>query len=96
MLIKAGVDISRLEKNTRISLNTAWSVFHEVEEELVITSTYEGNHSPGSLHYAHRAYDIRKPRKDRAKVLSRLKKALGKKYDVVNEFDHIHVEYDPK
>ena len=62
---------------------------------MVITSTYEGSHSEGSLHYANLAVDIRK---NKAKVLSykEIKQALGKDYDVILEGDHIHIEYDPK
>ena len=50
MLIKAGVDISRLNQEIR---RTLWAVNEFVTdflEELTITSTYEGNHQANSLH----------------------------------------------
>lgn len=68
--------------------------------EAVITSTYDGNHSPSSLHYAHLAVDLRMPRGLPATKLrdleAGLKKSLGSDFDVLLERDHFHVEYDPK
>ena len=96
MLIKAGVDISRLRPEIRKRLNLIANTVYEIEKkELVITSTYEGNHSEGSLHYANLAVDIQ-----RAKNGNTLRKELclnlGRDYDVVLEPTHIHIEYDPK
>ena len=96
MLIKAGVDISRLRPEIRKKLNEIASVAWEVEsKELIITSTYEGNHSESSLHYADLAVDIRRHFKGQELKL-KIKRKLGKDYDVVSESDHIHIEYDPK
>jgi pyruvate-formate lyase-activating enzyme len=64
--------------------------------ELVITSTYEGNHGEGSLHYADDAIDMRKIEARPIDGEDKIKEKLGKDYDVVLERDHIHVEYDPK
>lgn len=96
MLIKAGVDISRLERNTRRSLTVVDAILNAESELFIITSTYEGNHSVGSLHYANQAYDIRFPLNDPHRIFRKIQKALGKNFDVVWEKDHIHVEYDPK
>jgi len=96
MLIKVGVDISRLRRPIRKILNTLDRIYREFGYELVITSTYEGNHSPSSLHYANLAIDIRVPKKDRAKIYEKIRNTLSKDYDVVNEETHIHIEYDPK
>lgn len=96
MLIKAGVNISRLRPEIRKKLNEIarwiWSI---EEKELIVTSTYEGSHSEGSLHYANLAVDIRRQDRGNA-VRDELKDKLGMDYDVVLESDHIHVEYDPK
>ena len=96
MLIKAGVDISRLRPEIRKKLNEiarrVWDIEHE---ELVITSTYEGNHSEGSLHYADLAVDIRRE-EDGQHVRDELRDKLGMNYDVVLESNHIHIEHDPK
>jgi len=96
MLIKAGVDISRLERNTRRGLQKADDLFDSNGQEIVITSTYEGNHGAGSLHYANQAFDIRKPRINPVLRLSQLSGSLGNDFDVIVESDHIHIEYDPK
>ena len=96
MLLKPGVDIWRLERPIRRALSIIDSVYQDVGEELVITSTYEGGHSPGSLHYAGLAVDCRLPRTGAVKLCRDLQETLGKDFDVVLEKTHIHVEYDPK
>ena len=96
MLIKAGVDISRLERMTRSSLMIVADILGDYGEELVITSTYEGNHSAGSLHYANQAFDIRMPDKETTALSLELMTRLGSNFDVVIERDHIHIEYDPR
>lgn len=96
MLIKAGVDISRLRPEIRKRLNgIAYKIAGVVNEELIITSTCEGNHSAGSLHYANLAIDIRRTNKPDETCLI-LRQYLGKDYDVLLGNDHIHIEYDPK
>jgi len=62
-------------------------------EDLFVTSIRESNHSFGSLHFIGLAFDIR----SHAEVkLSGIKRVLGKSWDVVDEGNHIHCEYDPK
>ena len=96
MLIKAGVDISRLRPEIRKKLTGIASiVWGNENEELVITSTYEGTHSEGSLHYANLAVDIQRG-KERMFAYNEIKRWLGIDYDIVLESDHIHIEYDPK
>ena len=96
MLIKAGVDISRLERNTRRSLPVVEKVLETDGEELIVTETYGGVHGAGSLHYANQAYDIRLPQHDPIGRRADMKKSLGSAFDVIGEDDHIHIEYDPK
>ena len=96
MLLKTGVDISRRKPAIRKKLNSiAQQVSHYGGSEMVITSTYEGNHSPGSLHYADLAIDIRLPENPESALRS-LRDVLRDDYDVIGELDHIHIEYDPK
>jgi len=95
VLIKAGVDISRLKPKIRKKLAKIEAVYNGVAEELVITSTYEGSHSPGSLHYANSAVDVRRPAPGLQHITRSLREVLGTDYDVVLETDHIHIEYDP-
>lgn len=95
MLIKAGVDISQLKPQIRKKLNEIAKLIWEIEDkELIVTSTYEGNHSEGSLHYANLAVDIRRQDRGNA-VKDELKDKLGTDYDILLYSDHIHIEYDP-
>lgn len=97
MLLKLGVDISRLSRNCRRGLNAVESAFAAWSLEPVITSTFEGTHSPSSLHYANEAFDIRIPGKHEEKILDKIKKSLQPQgFDVVDEHNHWHIEYDPK
>lgn len=96
MLIKAGVDISRLRPEIRKKLTAIERIVDAIgQEELVITSTYEGNHSAGSLHYADLAVDVRRTNRPDV-VCQEIRRELGQDYDVVLENNHIHIEYDPK
>ena len=96
MLIKAGVDISRLERNTRKALYKANNQYELYDNEMVVTSTYEGNHSAGSLHYANQAFDLRLPGGNGDLIISGMMDTMGPAFDVCMEIDHIHIEYDPK
>jgi len=96
MLIKAGVSIERLRREIRRSLPIVEAVLASFGEEIVITETYGGNHGAGSLHYGDDAYDVRHPAKDKVSIVTMIKEKLGPDFDVVNEIDHIHIEYDPK
>ena len=96
MLIKAGVDISRLNREIRRALPKIARVLYRYDTELVITSTYEGTHSEGSIHYINDAVDCRGPEMGAQECVTDIKLRLGKDYDVVYEKDHIHIEWDPK
>jgi len=96
MLIKAGVDISRLKREIRRSLNKVEDIYNQHAEDLIITSTYDGNHTPGSLHYANDAYDIRLPDNNEREIKKEIGVALGIRFVVLLEANHIHIGYDPK
>lgn len=96
MLLKAGVDISRLKRPIRRVLGIADGMLNQEGEELVVTSTYEGDHIPSSLHYSDEAFDSRKPRVNEVGFVLQLRQRLGKNYDIVLYQNHIHYEYDPK
>ncbi len=97
MLLKLGVDISRLSCPVRGVLAGIDQIFALMAgREAVITSTYEGDHIANSLHYANNAVDLRLPERDTTGVVLKLRAYLGKDFDVVSELTHIHIEYDPK
>jgi len=95
MLLKSGVDISRLKRQIRKALYKANNQYELYDEEMVVTSTYEGNHSAGSLHYADNAFDTRKPKEHGGEIINGIRDTCGKDFDVVAEADHLHIEYDP-
>jgi len=96
MLLKAGVDISRLRPEIRKKLTIIARIVDGIErQELVITSTYEGNHLPSSMHYANLAIDIRIF--DQPKIVkNEIARELGQDYFVYLGKNHIHIGYDPK
>ena len=96
MLIKLGVSIERLSRRARRGLEVVAAIFTEFGHEAIISSTYEGNHSPRSLHYANDAFDVRLPPDGVLRIAAALRERLGAAFDVVVESDHIHIEYDPK
>lgn len=61
-------------------------------EALYITSMRDGTHGVGTLHHAGMAYDMRPLRKS---TIEELRQRLGEDYDVVDEGNHWHIEYDP-
>ncbi len=97
MLIKAGVSIERLKRPARRGLQKVEDVYKNYKDELTITSTFEGNHSAGSLHYADLAFDHRWPKGvSGSTVINDLGLALGCDFDIVGKSSHIHIEFDPK
>ena len=65
-------------------------------QDTYVTSLREGNHSAGSLHYIGCAFDVRPPQKNAAECWKELKIIFGSRYDLVDEKNHWHIEYDPK
>ena len=96
MLLKAGVDISRLNREIRRTLKVIDAMCEKEKQEVIVTSTYEGNHSPSSLHYSNDAIDIRYIHpKDGSLFAPKLRQVLGSDFDIIEETSHIHIEYDP-
>ena len=96
MLIKAGVDISRLLAPIRKQLTIIARIIAACDqEELTITSTYEGNHLPSSMHYANLAIDIRRFAKAKT-TRDEIARNLGPDYYVYLAKTHIHIGYTPK
>jgi len=68
-------------------------------EDIYITCIAEGTHSMPSRHYfgmttgESDAWDMRPLKKCRIEAVAQ---ALGFDFDVVNEVNHWHIEYDPR
>lgn len=66
------------------------------DDDIHITSLTEGIHKAGSRHYSGNAIDVLPPLHDKERKLAKLIATVGKNYDIVNEVNHWHIEYDPK
>lgn len=93
---KPGVDPSRLREEMLWALLVADKTYHEYGESLTVTSTYEGKHKDGSLHYKNRGVDLRLPASSQDKIVWEIRTFLGRDYDVVEEPECIHIEWDPR
>lgn len=67
-------------------------LFARRDADLKITSIRDGTHMPGSLHPHGQAFDISKSTEVSREMIAAV---LGPNFDVVEEIDHIHIEYDP-
>lgn len=96
LLIQAGVDISKLERMTRLGLNIVWKTYTRHKSRTVVSSTYEGDHIAGSLHYCHQAFDTEPPSTDTSQIFAECKDALGPDWYIQTKPAYWHYEYDPK
>jgi RHS repeat-associated protein len=66
--------------------------------DAIVTFTTNGAHSRNSFHYGGNAIDLRTRDVvgEIANITAALREAFGRNFDVLNEGDHIHIEYDPK
>ena len=99
--LKHGVRLIGLTPQIVLAIVIAGGVYERDGLELVVTSVTDGRHMRGSLHYVGAAVDFRVPRDDKgvpdgSQLRQRLAEALGPDFDVVDEGDHIHVEWQPK
>jgi hypothetical protein len=98
MKFKAGViweDMHEAVSNSAFLADLDYIFKHFGVEEAVITSARDGVHQEDSFHYKGQAIDLRTHHVLDA-LTREIKRSLGVDYDVINEGDHIHVEYDPK
>ena len=71
-------------------------IYNGSEYEVTITSGNDGEHMKNSLHYKNAAIDIRTfDMRIPGYTANRLKANLGDNFDVIDEGNHIHIEYDP-
>lgn len=76
-----------------------WHAYQTVcrvwEEDVFITSLDGDVHMQISYHYNGNAFDVRPPAINRRIKIEQLIKTLGTDYDVVENDNYIHIEYDP-
>jgi len=101
MKVKSGVYLFGLRPPMRKVLLVANQIYKDFGYRgVTITSTTDGVHSAGSLHPYGYAVDIRVregydwfTKKQRRLIVSMLRRALGADYDVLDEGNHIHIEW---
>jgi hypothetical protein len=104
MKVKEGTELRHLNAAMRPLLIIADQVLKRKQLTLYVTSTREGIHSAGSLHYYGYAMDFKpyEPKANDHSILSllalemqeELDKLYPNAYDIVVERTHIHGEYD--
>lgn len=96
MKTKYGVKLFGLQLPMRKVLKYAEEVWKQHNQELWITCTVGSVHSAGSLHPYGYAVDLRSryfTSDVKYIVAEKLRRKLGKDYQVLVRKDHIHVEY---
>ncbi|KKM19398.1 hypothetical protein LCGC14_1656110, partial [marine sediment metagenome] len=84
-----------------VALTDIEYLFKQYNSPTVITSGWDGNHMPDSLHYKGKAIDLRIWYLDNAEFFAEalqihLDRIYGHVFDSIFEPDHIHLEYDPR
>lgn len=74
------------------ALRKTAKLYYQRGEDLFVTSIRDSTHSAGSYHTTGRAWDQRSGKVS----LVEHAKALGPDFDVIDESNHRHIEYDPK
>lgn len=92
------IDVRGIRAELIIALMVAESTYQAMSGQgITITSVTDGEHSKTSLHYSGCAVDIRNPEAfDNVTMAASLKARLFDDYDVIDEVDHIHIEYQPR
>lgn len=97
--IKEGVELQGLQPQMFIAVTVADEVYEEFGLECVITSALDSEHRSHSLHYKGFALDIRTKNipddKTKADIVDRIQSRLGSEFQVILEYNHIHIEFDP-
>jgi hypothetical protein len=98
---KEGVELTGLSEHMWVALHQVHCIFMQNDlESVTVTSTLDGEHKPGSLHYLGNAIDIR-TRDIHADtiqrvyyVIKKILKQIDKRYQTVLHDTHLHIEYD--
>jgi hypothetical protein len=99
MKVKQDVDLAGVQPEMAVAALIIYTVFLRHGYSARVTSVRDGLHKVGSLHYRGLAMDWgidSIPKDELTPFCAELKEALGPQFDVVQESDHIHTEFDPK
>lgn len=95
--VKPGVPLDDLTCEMRIAIRVFYEIYRALGKKLVVTSTTDGMHTQGSLHFSGNAADLRiwgLTPKTLEKIVSTAKVELGQAYYILLEKSHIHVQFD--
>ena len=99
LILKNTTRLFNLQPQTAIGIVVCANFFDEIGKHCIVTSAWDSQHRPGSLHYVGCAFDLRTRHLDdieASAVADEIRNRLGRDFDVVLESDHIHVEWQPK
>lgn len=97
---KEGVSLRNLNCSMYVALFVCNSIFDQYGYKMVVTSTKEGIHKQGSLHYQGLAVDLRTRHVDDnvlEKIVEEIKNQLtivDIRFQTILELTHIHIEFD--
>lgn len=95
--LKAGIDPTGVTQELLSALGVAQNVYSLFGQPFTVTSLTEGQHVTNSKHYIGQAADLRTNGVDPAtvpQIAQNLQAQLGPQYYVLQEADHIHVQYN--
>lgn len=99
MQIKPGASLAKLTPQMALAAYMVDSLSYRLGIACTITSGSDSTHKDGSLHYTGNALDFRSrdiPPQKMVMLIHKIRASLGADFDVVEEKDHLHIEYDPK
>ena len=98
LYLKEDVTLVGLQPEVLIGIDRCLTIFHVNGLKMTLTAGRERGHGRHSHHYKGLAWDIRiwDIRDLIDKYVEDIQAALGVNYQVFNEKDHIHCEYDPE
>lgn len=100
MRLKQGVKLNGIQPQTVVGMMIVQSIMQDPRcPEFVITSCSDSQHGLKSKHWTGQAFDMRcrtfSTQELRDEILIRMIDSLGHDFDVVDEDDHFHIEWDP-
>ncbi|AYQ58123.1 hypothetical protein [Microviridae sp.] len=101
MKIKESVKIEGISAELVLIIGICEKIYHKINPkyEITITSVTDGKHSRNSLHYVGKALDIRTydmNKDEKNMFITEVKTVLYNWVDIIDEGDHIHIEYNKK
>lgn len=98
LAFKDGVSLVGMQPEAIFGIDQCLTAYHEIDLTMTLTSCRDGQHGQHSHHFKGLAWDMRvwdlTGRIDW--FCRKLTERLGPDYQVINEENHIHAEYDPK